>query len=242
MGTYGYQWNVMSSNEKIEVAPVFTSLELGPAEERILQRTKTQYLVVDLRLSTALPRERAYFDAGEPNAGHYTSPIDPAALAKFDKVQNVSRIFDSGDIIIYDVEAISNAAPTVSTPQSLCTPTPSTTVSPSYPKIAKHYTGTIYNIPTGTTTNISLTGIQQQQGAICGSFVGIPSKDPFKGTITAAGQIQFILTNGKGQATFSFDGLILPDGDMTGTFCNSQASTGKCSDYGLWNVSPGQSG
>jgi hypothetical protein len=117
MGTYGYQYDVMSSYEKLEVAPVFTSLTLGPQEQRILQVTQTQYLVVDLRISTALPMLRAYFDEGEANAGHYTSPIDPAALAKFDGMQNVDRIFDSGDIVIYNVEAIANGSSVPSAPE-----------------------------------------------------------------------------------------------------------------------------
>ncbi len=253
MGTYGYQWNVMSANEKIEVAPVFTSLELGPTEKRILQVTRTQYLVVDLRLSTSLPRMRGYFDAGEPNAGHYTSPIDRAALTKFDGMQNVSRIFDSGDIIIYDVEAITNGSLNTSKPQpqSLCTPASTTIVLPSYLNVAKRYSGTIYDIPKGTAINISLTGIQQQHGAICGSFSKlstktdftlIPSNGSFKGTISTAGQIQFIFIGSAGQATFSFNGVILPSGSMSGTYCNPVASTGKCSDYGLWSVFPVRSG
>jgi hypothetical protein len=127
-------------------------------------------------------------------------------------------------------------------------PAPPTAVSPSYPKVAKLYTGTIDDIPTGLTTNISLTGIQQQQGAICGNFIEmpennlfsqIPKNGPFKGTITAAKQIQFILSSDTGQATFSFDGLLQPDGSIGGTYCSLGVATGKCNDYGLWSLSPG---
>ena len=38
-------------------------------------------------------------------AMHYTVALDPADLTKFDGVQNVNRIYDSGNIIIYDVSA-----------------------------------------------------------------------------------------------------------------------------------------
>ncbi len=44
-----------------------------------------------------------------------------------------------------------------------------------------------------------------------------------------------------GQATFSFEGEMQPGGIITGTYCSSLGVvTGKCSDYGLWSVSPGQ--
>ena len=69
---------------------------------------KVRYIVVDHRLSRALPSVGSgnYFERGEPGAGQHTTPIDPAALAKFDNLPLVSRVFDSGDIIIYDGGAL----------------------------------------------------------------------------------------------------------------------------------------
>ncbi len=133
------------------------------------------------------------------------------------------------------------------TPKPACNSAPPAAVFPSYPVVAKLYTGTMRDIPTDLTTNISLTGIQQQQGAICGNFSKMPENDlfsqiptngPFEGTITAAKEIQFILTSDTGQATFSFDGGMQPDGNIAGTYCSLAVVTGKCSDYGLWSVSP----
>ena len=237
MATYGGEWVVTTVNSEIIVSLVFLSPHFDAGVERALQRGGIQYIVVDRRLSTALPRIGFYYDEEEPNRLQYTRPIDPAALAKFDGVQNVSRVFDSGDIVIYDVEAITNAPSTAPAPKSSCPPAPQTAASLSYPKVARLYTGTIYDIPTGLTIEMSLTGIQQQQGNLCGSFIGLNETGTFQGSITTDGHVQFVVTGQAGQALFTFDGLIQPDGNLAGSYCHPVA--GKCSGYGLWSLSPG---
>jgi hypothetical protein len=252
MTTYGNEWDVKNSNSDVSVSSVFTSQQFGSVVEAVLQQDRIQYLVVDRRLSTALPQIKQDFDV--PLSGELlTNPIEPAALAKFDGVQNVSRVFDSGDIIIYDVEPIANgssAAPTLK-PQPLCTPASLTTASSSYRNVAKDYTGRIYDISTGRETNISLSGIQQAQGAFCGSLAGIStnthitkslSNGSFQGIITTNGQIHFILMSSTGRATASFTGFILADGGITGTYCSPGLDRGTCSDYGLWSIAPARPG
>ncbi len=127
-------------------------------------------------------------------------------------------------------------------------PTVTSTPAPvSSPNIATQYTGTLHDIPTGTTINISFSRIRQQQENISGYFSTIPANTPFNGilqngpftgTINTAKQLQFIVTNDTGQASFSFDGVIQPDRTIAGTYCSLGEATGKCSDYGLWSVSP----
>jgi len=135
-------------------------------------------------------------------------------------------------------------------PPSTASPSPTATSTPipvPSPNIATQYTGTLHDIPTGLTTNISLTGVRQQQGNITGYFGGmpentifngIPQNGPFKGTVNTAKQIQFIVTSNTGQATFSFNSVIQPDGTIAGVYCNLGEATGKCSDYGIWSLSP----
>ena len=242
MATYGNEWAETSGSAKIPVSWVFISPQFGPAVVMILRQDKIQFLVVDRRLSTALPQIGTYFNKGENQGQPYTRPIDPAALAKFDTVLHISRIFDSGDIIIYDVEMITNAPLTSSKQNPSCMSTSPTTAPSPYPKVASQYTGTFYNVTTGLTTSITLTNIQQRQGNICGYSSGIPVKGSFKGTITTDGYIQFLLTSDTGRATFSFDGAMLPDGGIAGAYCNPGIGPGKCSNYGLWSVSSTQPG
>jgi hypothetical protein len=105
MASYGDQWPVTNSEGVYRAGPFF-SLELGPADRAVFQQGRVRYLVIDRRLTTALPLVGTYIEAGEPDSYQHTTPLDPAALAKFDSLANVSRLFDSGDIQIYDVQAL----------------------------------------------------------------------------------------------------------------------------------------
>jgi hypothetical protein len=62
-----------------------------------------RYVLVDLRLSTGLPYLGLYFSSNEPLAGHYTHPIPRVDLTKFATVAGLVRIYDNGDIQIYEV-------------------------------------------------------------------------------------------------------------------------------------------
>lgn len=106
MATYGNEWVVTTWNDpQIIVSSVFLAPQFDSSIQEALRRGQVQYILVDFRFSTALPSKGFYYDNMDPT---YTRPIDPATLAKFDGIKNVSRVFDSGNIIIYDVEAITN--------------------------------------------------------------------------------------------------------------------------------------
>ena len=66
--------------------------------------------MVDLRLSTALPLEGFYFDPNESGAFRLTSPISREALTKFNTIAHINRVFDSGNIVVYDVGALVNGS------------------------------------------------------------------------------------------------------------------------------------
>jgi hypothetical protein len=106
MGTYGNQQIATSITTKIDLSPVFLSVQLGAKEMALLQRTHIHYLVVDLRLSAALPLLGFYYEQSERNAFQHIVPVSIVALTKFHHFPNIGRIFDSGDIIIYDVERV----------------------------------------------------------------------------------------------------------------------------------------
>ncbi|HMD00617.1 MAG TPA: hypothetical protein VKH37_10705, partial [Ferruginibacter sp.] len=105
MLSYGHQRIVTGLKDKVDVAPVFYSSRLGPKEMAILRQARIRYLVVDLRLSTSLPLLGFYFEEGEVGSFRLTSPISRAVLAKFNTIPQIYRVFDSGNIVIYDVRA-----------------------------------------------------------------------------------------------------------------------------------------
>jgi hypothetical protein len=99
--TYGEQRPVTVLNDKIDISPVFYAPNVTAREVELIERLKVRYLVVDKRLTQARPAFGVYFEVDKP-----TVPMPAAVLAKFDGLANVDRVFDSGDIAIYDVSKL----------------------------------------------------------------------------------------------------------------------------------------
>lgn len=85
------------------VATVFFTEQFGPAQNELIQGAGVDYLVVDMRLSRGLPLIGRYFERGEPAT---KTPIRAAALRKFDAVPGLSRIYDNGQIVVYQARGI----------------------------------------------------------------------------------------------------------------------------------------
>jgi len=68
----------------------------------LVQYQQIQFLAVDLRDSMQLPAGGAYFPV-DPNAERYRSPLPRTDLDAPGRVAGVSRIYDSGDISLYDL-------------------------------------------------------------------------------------------------------------------------------------------
>lgn len=109
MSTYGHQRIVDTLEDNIDVTPIFFSTQFGPEEKAIIRDGQIRYLVVDLRLSKTLPNTGFYFEAGEDLAFQRKIPLAAGALTKFNRIPQMNRVFDSGDIVIYDVEGVKNA-------------------------------------------------------------------------------------------------------------------------------------
>lgn len=85
----------------LAVPDVFFSPTYDPVARRIVEADKLAYLVVDLRLSRQTSATGSYYARDEPLARQRATPVDPGALAKFDDVPGIARIYDSGDIRIF---------------------------------------------------------------------------------------------------------------------------------------------
>jgi hypothetical protein len=103
MSTYGNQRVITHLEDNVDISPIFYSSQLGSDDVSIIQYFKIRYLVVDLRLSTALPLEGFYFEGDQP-----TKPISREGLTKFNTIPQLNRLFDSGNIIIYSTGVLSN--------------------------------------------------------------------------------------------------------------------------------------
>lgn len=96
LGSYGDQ-NPVRDDGFLYTSPTFT-----PAAAMKVQEESIAYVLVDQRLSEMLPASGQYFPV-DSNANNYTHPLSAAGLAKFNHVPGVSRIYDAGDIVIYDL-------------------------------------------------------------------------------------------------------------------------------------------
>ncbi len=97
MSTYGDQRIVTRLGDNVDVSPIFYASQFDSNTISLLRYAKIRYLVVDLRLSTSLPLVGFYFENDRP-----ATPISREALTKFSTILSLNRLFDSGNIIIYD--------------------------------------------------------------------------------------------------------------------------------------------
>jgi hypothetical protein len=97
IGSYGRQ-NAIGGLSWIFFAPTIDDEVI-----RQIQNFKLQYVLADLRLTRLLPALGVYFDVDEPNANAHFQPMPLMAMQKFDRAHAINRVFDSGDIVIYDV-------------------------------------------------------------------------------------------------------------------------------------------
>jgi len=103
MGPYGQQTMVRGT------ADLYYATEFRDEDRAEVVADQVQYLVADRRLSQQLPAGGSYFP-DDPKAYHYTAPLPLAALTKFDNVNGIQRIFDSGNIVIYDLRGLDHAS------------------------------------------------------------------------------------------------------------------------------------
>jgi hypothetical protein len=109
MGTYGEQRLITDLIDKVSISGIFLAPRIGPNEQQALRDARIRYLVVDRRISRGRPLDGHYYESWEQMVAPYSGTPRPEVLEKFDHIRGVSRVFDSGDILIYDVGALSNA-------------------------------------------------------------------------------------------------------------------------------------
>lgn len=105
LAVYGRQEPLTGLKDEAKITELVFARALGDEERKALSRGWVDYVMIDLRLTTALPRYGVYFEAGEDEAVH-ARPPDPPALLKFNDIKGVDRPFDNGAIIIYDLRSL----------------------------------------------------------------------------------------------------------------------------------------
>lgn len=97
MGTYGQQ-DTMRGVAELYYSPTFRD-----ADRDLVAQAAIRYVLVDRRMSQQLPADGEYFP-DDPLTHQHTRPLPIENLDKFDHVTGTHRIYDSGDIVIYDLQ------------------------------------------------------------------------------------------------------------------------------------------
>lgn len=105
-GSYGRAHVVFLSSDGVETWQLFLSPSVGPDEVARIRKANIDFIVIDRRLSESLPLVPFYYEEGEIYNGDHTAPVSPAVLGKWDDASGVDRIYDSGNIQLYDVERV----------------------------------------------------------------------------------------------------------------------------------------
>jgi hypothetical protein len=95
LGSYGNQ------DMATGIGYLYTSPALGGRDAWRALDHGVRYVVADRRLSQAVPEQGPYFPGARPWASPH--PLPAADLAKFAHTIGVSRLYDSGNIVIYDL-------------------------------------------------------------------------------------------------------------------------------------------
>jgi hypothetical protein len=103
----GFGGQLVSTTLKhgLDAGVALSSPTFGNEEADVIRKLDIDYLFADLRLTTGRAVVGSYFDGGKSDQMLDGPPL-PASILKYDSVANVSRIFDNGYSIIYDVRLL----------------------------------------------------------------------------------------------------------------------------------------
>jgi hypothetical protein len=103
LATYGQQDLASTLRDRIDESRIFVTKDVSPAVIYWIRHGKIDYLLADLRITTAPSVLGQYYEADEINRGR---PPPPSMLLKFDDDPRIGRVFDNGWIVIFDVRAL----------------------------------------------------------------------------------------------------------------------------------------
>lgn len=104
----GNQFAVRHLSTGVDASRLLLDPDFTADDVDVIRRAGIQYLIVDTRLSDGLPHLDVYIETGEFEGRTRTAPVSPAALQKFASIPGVTRIYDNGSVMIYDVRGLTN--------------------------------------------------------------------------------------------------------------------------------------
>lgn len=107
MLVYGEQYPLTGAEFGLQ--QMMQSEQFGKTEEIILEKIAVDYVVVDQRRISWDNMAGYYFNRKDTDPNQSKELFNPRVWQKFDNHPYVNRVFDNGNVIIYDVAAISSS-------------------------------------------------------------------------------------------------------------------------------------
>lgn len=89
---------------------IFYSTGFDKADADLVKASNADYLIVDLKMSRDTPITGRYFTQ-DILVNQHDQPIPLGALTKFDAIPGIAKVYDSGDVKIYDLRKSAYYAP-----------------------------------------------------------------------------------------------------------------------------------
>ncbi|TPG44260.1 hypothetical protein EAH89_27565 [Roseomonas nepalensis] len=108
LATYGRQTVVTTLLDKVDTSFVLLAPRLTGGEIGALREGYVDYVMVDMRMTTGLPRYGYYVEKGEYQEDPL-SPVEADNLLKFNLYPGIDRLFDNGSHIVFGTGGLRRA-------------------------------------------------------------------------------------------------------------------------------------
>lgn len=106
MGSYGAQRVVSQPADGVIVSGIFLGTQLGTYQRRLLEDGDVTYVLEDDRIVGVPPPQGYFFEKWELEVFDYGSVVTTETLVPYASSPGAYRVFDGGDIRIYDVTGV----------------------------------------------------------------------------------------------------------------------------------------
>jgi hypothetical protein len=106
LASYGRQRTLWLDTDGASAWQIFLPASVTGQVVSAIRRSRVRYVLVQRRLSRGIPSGGVYYDKNEPGSANRRSPLPLLTVRKFDFASGVNRVFDNGDIQVYDVHRI----------------------------------------------------------------------------------------------------------------------------------------
>jgi hypothetical protein len=105
IGSIGRQ-QLLTTEDGVAISALFLSPGFDTSERRIVKDGQIDYVLVDRRIVGTEPLKGFIYEKWEREVRNYGSSIDSATVNKFDVLRDASKVFDSGNVQLFELHRL----------------------------------------------------------------------------------------------------------------------------------------